>query len=470
MKMDRKARRRYTRLGLAVLFLSGGRAISAQTANRAFGPDFLNTLGVGSRSIGMGGAFSALADDVTATFWNPARLSTIKTHQFMLETRSTLENRSSVTDGVDLSGSHPGSPQLSFIGFVLPLESYRRKRDPDTNTIKTVSRNYYGHIGVSYTLGGYYSLDSNQVNTVLDPIANAPVIDPATNKNAVSTAHYTQRIRSQFLSLTYGNRTDAEIQIGARDSDKKLRIRIGYGAGLVFLTQDQSASNSSAVQYVSNGVLTAAPPTFVEQTNKGTGTGYILGLSAGVGELNSPLYRFAVSYRSPIKIHFDENSANNGTNTGVAFGDEIPGRLALGLAYESKLNGDPLRFAVEEHFFSSANNAVISYSDPAGGMDQVQKQQDQRAAVANFHIGVEFEPRYSHLRYLFGKGNTVRLGFYTNEGAARQYTRYTNVYTLGYSLQSRDSRGNLIASLEPTAEIIGVNGAVVWTVSGLFRF
>lgn len=38
-------------------------------------------IGVGARSIGMGGAFVAIANDVSAMFWNPAGLSRINTHE-----------------------------------------------------------------------------------------------------------------------------------------------------------------------------------------------------------------------------------------------------------------------------------------------------------------------------------------------------------------------------------------------------
>ena len=38
------------------------------------GGDFLK-IGVGERAVGMGGAFSSIADNATAIYWNPAGLS-----------------------------------------------------------------------------------------------------------------------------------------------------------------------------------------------------------------------------------------------------------------------------------------------------------------------------------------------------------------------------------------------------------
>ncbi|MFH1540156.1 MAG: UPF0164 family protein [bacterium] len=43
-------------------------------------------MGVGARAIGMGGAFTALADDATAMFWNPAGMARMKKSEVMMMT------------------------------------------------------------------------------------------------------------------------------------------------------------------------------------------------------------------------------------------------------------------------------------------------------------------------------------------------------------------------------------------------
>lgn len=44
----------------------------------------MGQLGVGTRAIGMGGAFTAIADDASAPYWNPAGLAKVKKFQFQL--------------------------------------------------------------------------------------------------------------------------------------------------------------------------------------------------------------------------------------------------------------------------------------------------------------------------------------------------------------------------------------------------
>ena len=41
-------------------------------------------MGIGARAIGLGGAFVSIADDASATFWNPAGLTNIKSDQLLL--------------------------------------------------------------------------------------------------------------------------------------------------------------------------------------------------------------------------------------------------------------------------------------------------------------------------------------------------------------------------------------------------
>ena len=62
--------------------LTAGSA-GAQTVEAKYAGEFI-ALGVGARALGMGGAFAAQANDVTAGYWNPAGLARIDYPQFIL--------------------------------------------------------------------------------------------------------------------------------------------------------------------------------------------------------------------------------------------------------------------------------------------------------------------------------------------------------------------------------------------------
>ncbi len=63
-----------------LLFISN--ALADVDFDRLNGADL--GMGVGARAIGMAGAFTAVADDATAFFWNPAGLTQIEDHQLFL--------------------------------------------------------------------------------------------------------------------------------------------------------------------------------------------------------------------------------------------------------------------------------------------------------------------------------------------------------------------------------------------------
>lgn len=66
---------------LLILFLSN--FISAQTVLSKYAGEFIS-IGVGGRALGMGGAFSAISNDITAAYYNPAGLANLNYPQFAL--------------------------------------------------------------------------------------------------------------------------------------------------------------------------------------------------------------------------------------------------------------------------------------------------------------------------------------------------------------------------------------------------
>ncbi len=71
--------------------------------------------GVGARALGMGSAFVAIADDATATYWNPAGLTKVKKHSFSAMYSDTF----STGDGSWLSR---GLVSYNFLNYVYQIE------------------------------------------------------------------------------------------------------------------------------------------------------------------------------------------------------------------------------------------------------------------------------------------------------------------------------------------------------------
>jgi long-subunit fatty acid transport protein len=113
-----------TTIALALIFTCfafGNRIGVAQVEEVAIG----NTFGLGARTMGMGGAFLAVADDFTSLYWNPAGLAQIRKFELYgslshSEQRVDTKFTRGRTAEVDSSKTRPNS-----IGLVYPLYTTR---------------------------------------------------------------------------------------------------------------------------------------------------------------------------------------------------------------------------------------------------------------------------------------------------------------------------------------------------------
>lgn len=107
-------------LVVSVFLLVGvavGQPCRAQDLSRATDTIFTNP---GARSIGLGGAFAAIADDATASFANPAGLVQILRPEVSAEVRATA-SRADDSSPYDLTNSLSG---LGFFSFVYPSSKW----------------------------------------------------------------------------------------------------------------------------------------------------------------------------------------------------------------------------------------------------------------------------------------------------------------------------------------------------------
>lgn len=424
------------RLGATFCFafvpvLANAQTVPAATAGtQRLGPDLLQTLGVGSRSIGMGNAFSAIADDASATFWNPARLAVVPRREFMIEYRPTFESNGSqsgtvVTDENGMvtsnlrftAGSHPGKPQLGFGSFLFNIGKDQT-------------------IGVSYTLGGYL----NQ-NTTFDRTLTTTVTGFGTT--SIQEHNTTQlRVRNTFFTVAYGH------------AIKLAGGKFGYGAGVVFSNQEYRRQDTqNTVTTNPDGSQSTDAPQLPVNDERGRGYGAVVGLF-----YDGPHpYHLGLSYRTSTRL--------SGLNQGDQFGNETPERLAIGGAYELHSRRDAFLVSTEIEVLGAANRTLINGATP---------QVDRRGSVTNYHIGFEYTPnaRTQSPKFL----TPVRVGFRTNKSAVA-YAFDDNVFSLGVAFQNtylqsegEHSLSGARYSIEPVMELFTRTGTTQYTITGRIIF
>jgi long-subunit fatty acid transport protein len=81
-------------------------------------------VGIGTKAISMGGAFVAIADDYTATYWNPAGLAQIQRMEMLGSMSHLMLDTKAEYSGQELVDETTSTKFNSF-GFVMPYPTYR---------------------------------------------------------------------------------------------------------------------------------------------------------------------------------------------------------------------------------------------------------------------------------------------------------------------------------------------------------
>lgn len=105
---------------------------SAQLTRVSYGNDFLST-GGGARALGMGGAFTGIADDATGAFWNPAGLTRIT------RTQAGFMHSQRFSGSVNYDYASIAHP-LESSGAVVGLSLFRQGVDGIKNTLNAWDR------------------------------------------------------------------------------------------------------------------------------------------------------------------------------------------------------------------------------------------------------------------------------------------------------------------------------------------
>lgn len=102
---------------LMIAFLSAVGLALAQTEELTIG----NSFGVGARAMGMGGAFIAVADDFTATHWNPAGLAQVRKFEILGGISHSQLNTTTQFNGASPTEADRPRTRLNALGMVFPL-------------------------------------------------------------------------------------------------------------------------------------------------------------------------------------------------------------------------------------------------------------------------------------------------------------------------------------------------------------
>ncbi|MBN1155568.1 PorV/PorQ family protein [candidate division KSB1 bacterium] len=119
---------------------------SAEVNSGNTGLAFLK-IGAGSRAIGMGEAFTALSDDASATYWNPAGLASLQKAQFMFTHNTWFQDitHSCMAYTFGVKSHHIG---LSFVST--HVDGIERRVNPTTDPLYTIDAHDI-MVGISYS-------------------------------------------------------------------------------------------------------------------------------------------------------------------------------------------------------------------------------------------------------------------------------------------------------------------------------
>ena len=212
--------------GLSILILLSAISLSAQTENASTGLAFLK-LGIGARAIGMGEAYSALSDDASGIYYNPAGISfgagnevTFMHKQWIFGTTadflgSTVHSQnftfgfgfnSTNVDGIEIR-QQPGPPEGTFGLHDLAVSATASWRIDTSLSIGATGKFLYEKIyldesdGAAFDFGARYQYDRHFAFAAvitnigsMSTLLTEPIVLPAGVRFGASFQRYACRL------------------------------------------------------------------------------------------------------------------------------------------------------------------------------------------------------------------------------------------------------------------------------------
>ncbi|MGH7740228.1 MAG: hypothetical protein ACREL1_08800, partial [bacterium] len=282
------------------------------------------TFGIGPRAIGMGSAFTALADDASAVYWNPAGLSQLSSYE--LELSSSPVN----------FDKRFGFPYYSSIQFVMPIAkentlaiSLFRPFNPQ--------RDYFAGSGLD-------SEDTGEASYILNPsfqeseLVLSYAARFATLQNFAVGINIKRITNDPYYIKYFGNSNDQNETAVAQALQNAIRV-IGYGVDVGFLYRIPITKYSeelrvgldlrdlvSRVEYVNGLQVSTVAQGGVTTVAYNVGPGFETGIppeiTLGLALTNHYLFRV----RNVISMDYDQISDprfDSADNTYIRFGTEF---------------------------------------------------------------------------------------------------------------------------------------------------
>jgi hypothetical protein len=199
--------------------------------------------GVGARALGMGSAFTAVADDVTASFWNPAGLSLVISYEI-----TTMQTKLS-TDAYLLSYGRKINDHISFglTGKYLASD------------MQVTGGQGYGY---SITPGILFTINQLKIGAKVDELFNEQkwgtgMVERTPAKLRVGIAYGMQERGKIALDMSQTIRSgyDAVISAGYEWMRQGLALRLGYNNGVTAGAGFVSGSVQLDYAYVTQDAL-----------------------------------------------------------------------------------------------------------------------------------------------------------------------------------------------------------------------
>lgn len=206
--------------------------LSAKKTARGGMPGAFMSWGAGARSLGMGKAFVALADDATATYWNPAGLAKISRHE-LIALHSILWG-GTVYDFISYVYPTQWGGTFGFSGTRLFLGGFegRDKDNRITHSFEDIQSAY----GVSY---GQKILETLSIGATLkkmshtldDHTSGSYIIDVGALYSVVEYLNVGLNLQN-LLALTYGTEDKLPVVVRIGLNYKLLREKLSIGVDL----------------------------------------------------------------------------------------------------------------------------------------------------------------------------------------------------------------------------------------------